>query len=360
MSVSTPDRSTSKLPTFLSPSKQTLRVYDGKNWIPKPWSHDFEKYTLERLIHFQRKGAGLPEKVQADLVTINENVKSINSLNVELTELRKKHLHSISKVGVEENQENSSVTSESRYAKRMGASTVHKGTIEDQKRFREITEISKEIIGLHNENLKLINRIYDQIDEYIGSIDEEINICQEKYVKEINSGEQERNAQIIKEQNARRRKEKMMKEKRKAGNGASSQTSSNADQLELAAPKRPPQALPRQSHQMQKLGFPQQKRRKKKKVNKAKKKQVMDTLQDLNFIDEFDDDKSQRYEPTYCLCNSIAYGDMVCCSDRLCIKEWFHYECVGLKAPPDGKWICPDCKERKRREHEEKRKRRGF
>ena len=111
---------------------------------------------------------------------------------------------------------------------------------------------------------------------------------------------------------------------------------------------------------MQKLGFPQQKRRKKHKVNKAKKKQIMETLKDLNFIDEFDDDKSQRFEPTYCLCDSIAYGDMVCCSDRLCIKEWFHYECVGLKAPPDGKWICPDCRERKRREHEEKKKRRGF
>ena len=346
MSASTPERnSPPKLPSFLSPSKQTLRVYDGKNWIPKPWSHDFEKYTLERLIHFQQKGAGLPEKVQANLVAINENVKSINSLNEELASLRKEHLESISKASVE-------------------AHTVHQGTIQDQKRFREITETRKEIIGLHNENLKLINRIYDQIDEYLEGIDEEIKTCQDKYVKEINSGEQERNAQIIKEQNARRRKEKKRKAEMealaKAGNGAGGQSSSNADQLELAAPKRPPQASPRQSRQMQKLGFPQQKRRKKKKVNKAKKKQVMDTLQDLNFIDEFDDDKSQRFEPTYCLCNSIAYGDMVCCSDRLCIKEWFHYECVGLKAPPDGKWICPDCKERKRREHEEKKKRRGF
>ena len=136
----------------------------GKNWIPKPWSHDFEKYTLERLIHFQRKGAGLPEKVQANLVAINENVKSINSLNEELASLRKEHLESISKASVE-------------------AHTVHQGTIQDQKRFREITETRKEIIGLHNENLKLINRIYDQIDEYLEGIDEEIKTCQDKYVK---------------------------------------------------------------------------------------------------------------------------------------------------------------------------------
>ena len=349
MSASTPERnSPPKLPSFLSPSKQTLRVYDGKDWIPKPWSHDFEKYTLERLIHFQQKGAGLPEKVQANLVAINDNVESINSLNDELVSLRKEHLESISNASVETH-------------------TVHKGTIQDQKRFREITETRKEIIDLHNENLKLINRIYDQIDEYLEGIDEEIKTCQDKYVKEINSGEQERNAQIIKEQNARRRQEKLMREKRKAemealakaGNGLADSVASQK-LPEASASKRPPQASPRQSRQMQKLGFPQHKRRKKHKVNKAKKKQIMEELKDLNFIDEFDDDKSQRFEPTYCLCDSIAYGDMVCCSDRLCIKEWFHYECVGLKAPPDGKWICPDCRERKRREHEEKKKRRGF
>ena len=62
--------------------------------------------------------------------------------------------------------------------------------------------------------MKLINRIYDQIG-HLECIDEEIKLTN-KYVKEINSGEQERNAQIIKEQNARRRQEKLMREKRKA------------------------------------------------------------------------------------------------------------------------------------------------
>ncbi|TPX39139.1 hypothetical protein CcCBS67573_g10683 [Chytriomyces confervae] len=26
-----------------------------------------------------------------------------------------------------------------------------------------------------------------------------------------------------------------------------------------------------------------------------------------------------------------------------CEKEWFHLACVGLKAPPDGVWLCPEC-----------------
>lgn len=26
-----------------------------------------------------------------------------------------------------------------------------------------------------------------------------------------------------------------------------------------------------------------------------------------------------------------------------CVKEWFHYACVGISEPPKGKWYCPDC-----------------
>ena len=26
-----------------------------------------------------------------------------------------------------------------------------------------------------------------------------------------------------------------------------------------------------------------------------------------------------------------------------CPYEWFHYDCVGITAPPKGKWYCPKC-----------------
>ena len=26
-----------------------------------------------------------------------------------------------------------------------------------------------------------------------------------------------------------------------------------------------------------------------------------------------------------------------------CPYEWFHYPCVGITAPPKGKWFCPKC-----------------
>lgn len=49
-------------------------------------------------------------------------------------------------------------------------------------------------------------------------------------------------------------------------------------------------------------------------------------------------------EPTYCYCNQVSFGEMVGCDNPTCDIEWFHYACVGLTAPPDGKWFCPDCK----------------
>lgn len=48
--------------------------------------------------------------------------------------------------------------------------------------------------------------------------------------------------------------------------------------------------------------------------------------------------------PTYCICEDISYGNMVCCDNDLCPIEWFHFECVFLNKKPNGKWYCPKCR----------------
>lgn len=48
-------------------------------------------------------------------------------------------------------------------------------------------------------------------------------------------------------------------------------------------------------------------------------------------------------EPRYCVCNQVSYGDMVACDNEDCPYEWFHYPCVGVTAPPKGKWYCQPC-----------------
>jgi len=54
-------------------------------------------------------------------------------------------------------------------------------------------------------------------------------------------------------------------------------------------------------------------------------------------------------EPRYCLCNQVSYGEMVACDNPECMIEWFHYGCVGITAPPKGKWYCPSCNNLKKK-----------
>ncbi|CAM9125666.1 unnamed protein product [Chrysoparadoxa australica] len=45
-------------------------------------------------------------------------------------------------------------------------------------------------------------------------------------------------------------------------------------------------------------------------------------------------------EPLYCLCNQVAFGDMVGCDDPQCEREWFHLKCVHLSKLPTGQvWV---------------------
>ena len=35
---------------------------------------------------------------------------------------------------------------------------------------------------------------------------------------------------------------------------------------------------------------------------------------------------------------------MIACENEECTIEWFHIECLMIKAIPKGKWYCPDCR----------------
>ncbi|CAM6087827.1 unnamed protein product [Calypogeia fissa] len=61
-----------------------------------------------------------------------------------------------------------------------------------------------------------------------------------------------------------------------------------------------------------------------------------------SFVDELN-------EPTYCYCNDVSYGDMIACDHPECKLEWFHFDCVGIKERPKGKWFCLECSNSKRR-----------
>ncbi|KAH9574795.1 hypothetical protein CY35_01G078000 [Sphagnum magellanicum] len=73
---------------------------------------------------------------------------------------------------------------------------------------------------------------------------------------------------------------------------------------------------------------------------KSGRKKGLETLASVNMDLDLPVDPN---EPTYCYCGQVSYGEMIACDNPECMIEWFHFDCVGIKERPKGKWYCSDC-----------------
>ncbi|CAG4916126.1 unnamed protein product [Colias eurytheme] len=49
-------------------------------------------------------------------------------------------------------------------------------------------------------------------------------------------------------------------------------------------------------------------------------------------------------ETIYCFCGKEETDSpMIGCDSPKCAFQWYHFKCVGIVAPPDGDWFCPQC-----------------
>lgn len=46
----------------------------------------------------------------------------------------------------------------------------------------------------------------------------------------------------------------------------------------------------------------------------------------------------------FCRCPYDEVSEMIACDAPNCPIEWFHFECVGIMAAPQGQWFCPNCR----------------
>ncbi|KAF1767973.1 hypothetical protein GCK72_007934 [Caenorhabditis remanei] len=55
--------------------------------------------------------------------------------------------------------------------------------------------------------------------------------------------------------------------------------------------------------------------------------------------------RDEAVDDEWCICNGANTNSdmMVECENPNCLKQWFHFDCVGLSSPPDDEWFCPDC-----------------
>lgn len=61
--------------------------------------------------------------------------------------------------------------------------------------------------------------------------------------------------------------------------------------------------------------------------------------------DDEQEKEDDEVEDRLCSCREPEDGRrMIACEANGCRFEWFHFECVGIESPPDGDWICPDCR----------------
>lgn len=73
------------------------------------------------------------------------------------------------------------------------------------------------------------------------------------------------------------------------------------------------------------------KTKKRKTTKKQSNIQIAQETIDETILDDPD-------ETTYCICQQISYGEMVCCENDACPIEWFHFSCVDLVSKPKGRW----------------------
>eukprot|EP01095_Lingulamoeba_sp_RSL-Kostka_P017350 TRINITY_DN8948_c0_g1_i1.p2 TRINITY_DN8948_c0_g1~~TRINITY_DN8948_c0_g1_i1.p2 ORF type:complete len:225 (-),score=63.53 TRINITY_DN8948_c0_g1_i1:1002-1676(-) len=85
-----------------------------------------------------------------------------------------------------------------------------------------------------------------------------------------------------------------------------------------------------------------------KRPKKSSKKSGSSNNSTNNSVVPIPEMKVDPSEPIYCICNRVSFGEMVGCDNPECRVEWFHFECVGLTSSPKGRWLCPECRSKKK------------
>lgn len=72
-------------------------------------------------------------------------------------------------------------------------------------------------------------------------------------------------------------------------------------------------------------------------------------LQPLSDISNLPTFQSDVPGEVFRYCQKGEHGKMVGCDNNDCVYQWFHLECLKLKAlPRSSKWYCPDCRKKKK------------
>lgn len=207
-------------------------------------------------------------------------------------------------------------------------------TINNSKRPDKSKQIRDQIkLGKSNsdEKFRIINEIYDSVDNCIRRLDSDFS----RFESELKGGKEDLNAKesLIKIKAPKVMPKKKMNNRRKVNEGK-------------AAIKKSPLLLSKPSHNLKILKSPKYAKKIKYSSENhagipASASLVLTLTNNPNEVLEMPTDP---YEPVYCDCHDVSYGDMIGCDNIDCPIEWFHFACVGITDKPKGLWYCPRCR----------------
>ena len=81
-------------------------------------------------------------------------------------------------------------------------------------------------------------------------------------------------------------------------------------------------------------------------VSKFYSRKPLQTLTDVrqsNTCTDVNITNNNEFE-AWCYCRKSFDSELIGCDNENCSVQWYHFECVGVKIKPRGKWYCPECR----------------
>lgn len=66
-------------------------------------------------------------------------------------------------------------------------------------------------------------------------------------------------------------------------------------------------------------------------------------VKDASFVASSHSKEDDDFE-IWCFCKRAIDTELIGCDNENCSTQWFHFECVGVKSKPRGKWYCQECR----------------
>ncbi|KAA1466560.1 hypothetical protein DENSPDRAFT_831411 [Dentipellis sp. KUC8613] len=107
------------------------------------------------------------------------------------------------------------------------------------------------------------------------------------------------------------------------------------------AVSQPPAQRSRGSHAQSHRPSPARSRRVVSSVGPDEDAEGEEDVEDMAEEGEDNEDKS-----LYCFCQERSWGEMIACDNPECAYQWFHLQCVNVKAPLPEVWFCSECIEK--------------